>query len=65
MTADRLVLTVKPDDLDVLHRNPREECNTDDAARRLNVDPDTADALLLRGQAVRCQNCNPEDPAHD
>ena len=42
---------------DTLHRNGREECNLDDADDRETIDAATADALLLRGTAVRCKHC--------
>lgn len=45
---------------DTVHRNPREECNLDDAEDRSVIDPDTAEALLKSGDAVRCQHCNQE-----
>jgi hypothetical protein len=48
---------------DTIHRNPREECNVDDAEGRDWVDPDTAEALLKSGDAVRCQHCYPEEQA--
>lgn len=63
-SEDRFVLNANEDDLDVLHRNPREECNTDDATGRQIVDPDTADALLAMGEAAKCQHCYTEgDPS--
>ena len=42
---------------DTIHRNPREECNTDDAEGRQTVDTKTAAQLLASGQAVPCQHC--------
>ena len=64
MTEPYFVLNVN-DGMDVLHRNPREECNTDQAKGRQTVDPDTADALLTLGTAQRCQHCwtDPEGDA--
>ena len=46
---------------DTIHRNPREECNVDDAEGRQTIDGDTADALLTMDTAVRCQHCYQED----
>ena len=48
--------------IDTLHRNPREECNVDDADQRQTVDGETADALLTRGVARRCAHCYSEEP---
>lgn len=42
---------------DTLHRNPREECNVDDAEGRQTIDAETADALLASGSARPCQHC--------
>ena len=49
--------------VDTIHVEPREECNVDDAEDRQTIDPDTAEALLKSGQAVRCQHCYQEEPA--
>lgn len=54
---DVWVLNRNEDGRDVLHRNPGERCNTDDAKGRQTVDPDTADALLAMGEAERCGHC--------
>jgi len=59
--ADRYVLNVNEGSDDVVHRNPREECNTDDADHLLSIDADTANAILGKGDAVRCAHCNAED----
>ena len=48
---------------DTIHRDPREECNVDDADGRQTIDADTADALLTMGDAVRCKHCYQEDPS--
>jgi len=48
--------------VDTVHRNPREECNTDDADGRETIDAETADALVTRGAARRCQHCQEETP---
>ena len=42
---------------DTLHRNPREECNLDDATDRQTIDAETADALLALGGTRRCSHC--------
>ena len=57
----RFVLNVNPGRRDVVHRNPREECNQDDAIDRQTIDPDTAEALVKTGQAAPCGHCNQED----
>lgn len=59
--SDRIVLNVN-DGVDTIHVNPIEECNVDDVEGRKSVDPLTAAALLDRGEAVRCQHCNKEEP---
>lgn len=63
MSEPRYVLNVNPGEQDVLHRDPTEVCNTDDAAQRLNVDIDTADALLAMDEARACQHCMKENPS--
>lgn len=63
MTEPRYVLNENPKPrLSVVHRNPREECNLDDAVDRTTIDPDTADALVKTGQAEPCGHCM-EDPS--
>lgn len=63
MSEPYYVLNVNAGGMDVLHRNPRNECNTEAAKMdgRQTVDPDTADALLTMGEAVKCQHCWQED----
>ncbi len=53
------VLNVNPDGTDVLHRNPRESCNTqaDEMPGREVIDAETADALLTMDSARRCGHC--------
>ena len=63
MTEPRYVLNVNPDEQDVVHRDPGESCNQDDAKGRLNIDALTADALLSNGEARACQHCMKEDPS--
>lgn len=58
--SERYVLNVNPGGTDVLHVNPREECNTDDADHLETVDGLTAASLLDKGEAVRCQHCTRE-----
>lgn len=60
MSSDRYVLNVNPEGDDIIHRNPREECNTDDAKHKVNIDVDTATAIIARGDALRCAHCNQE-----
>jgi hypothetical protein len=49
------------DGADTLHdpRNLSEACNTDDIEGRRTVDEMTAEAMLVRGDAVSCKHCNP------
>jgi hypothetical protein len=49
--------------VDTIHHNPREECNVDDAEGRETIDGTTVEALLDRGDAVRCQHCYAEEQA--
>lgn len=59
--TDRIVLNVNDDDLDVVHVNPREECNIDDSIAAQLIDATTANAMLAEGVAVRCGHCNTEE----
>lgn len=58
--ADRYVL-VRKNGKDILHRNPREECNTDDADRKEDLDEATASSLMRGDFVRRCEHCNSED----
>lgn len=58
--ADYYVLNAN-EGTDTLHRNPREECNVDDAKGRQTIDFASAVSLLLKGSAVRCQHCMGEE----
>ena len=60
MSDPYLVLNRNPDSPDVIHHNPGESCNLDDAKDRETIDPDTAEALLNDGTAIRCRHCNLE-----
>ena len=60
MSTDYYVLN-RNEGLDTIHRNPREECNVDDAEGRQVIDAHTADEMLTRGTARRCQHCMKED----
>lgn len=63
--TDRFVLVDRPGTAgDVLHRNPREECNLDDTRRDQEVDEATARALLDRGLAEACRHCEAAGPTH-
>ncbi len=53
--ADRFTLTRGPDGIDVLHRNQREECDSQDGQR---IDAETADALLAYDTVRRCAHCS-------
>lgn len=46
---------------DTLHRNPREECNVDDAEGRATIDVRTGQALEASGDIRRCGHCYPEE----
>lgn len=55
--TDRFVVNVNEAGIDVVHRNPREECNTDDADDVQTIDAKTAAAMIASGQARTCQHC--------
>ena len=59
---DYWVVNTNPNGLDIVHRNPREECNLDDARGRDVIDAETADALLSIGEARRCEHCCGANP---
>ncbi len=46
---------------DVLHRDPREECNLDDSEGRQTIDAATAASLLMKEQAQTCLHCWPDE----
>lgn len=50
------------DGKDTLHdpAHLTENCNTDQIEGRRRVDPMTAEALLVNGDAVACEHCKPE-----
>lgn len=56
----RYLVTLIPDGLDVLHRNPGDSCELDADYGCQSIDPDTADALQSMGEARQCQHCWPE-----
>lgn len=60
MSEPRYVLVRKADEQDVVHCNPLEECNTDDALSKQTIDADTADALVNLGDARQCGHCGKE-----
>ncbi len=49
--------------IDILHRNPREQCNTqsDEMKGRERIDSKTADALIATDQARWCEYCRPDE----
>lgn len=55
--ADRWVLVTRDDEADTLHRNPTEQCNTDDAAKKQTIDDVTALRLKLGGLVRPCKHC--------
>jgi hypothetical protein len=57
----RYVLNVN-DGIDTMHRDPGEQCNTDDAEGKKLVDAKTALSMVLNGHAVRCQHCFADEP---
>lgn len=61
MTVEPRFVLNRNEGQDVIHLNPGERCNTDDSKGREVIDPDTAEALLNHGDAVRCLHCYPED----
>lgn len=47
--------------VDTVHvEHPWEQCNTDDASDGALVDEMTAEALVARGDAVKCSHCEPD-----
>jgi hypothetical protein len=53
----RFIVNVNEGGDDVIHRNPREECNTDDADNVQAIDPRTAAAMIASGSARTCEHC--------
>ena len=49
----------KNEGIDTLHRNPREECNLDDAEGRVTIDALTAKAMKAGGHVRLCKHCKP------
>lgn len=56
----RYYLNPSDDGLDVIHRDPVEECNVDQIKGRVKIDALTADAMLARDQARACRHCIPQ-----
>lgn len=52
--------------VDTIHRAAglTEQCNTDQIEGRKVVDEFTAEALLVRGDAVACKHCGPTPGDH-
>jgi hypothetical protein len=66
MDEPRYVLNRNEGGESVLHKNPREECNTDDALDDIRVDTATGAALEMSGDIALCRHCYPpaqEKPA--
>lgn len=55
------VLNINPGREDVVHLDPGEQCNTDDAEGRQAIDEDTAKALIALGEARACELCSKEN----
>jgi hypothetical protein len=51
------------DGVDTLHRNPREQCNVDDAEGRDTLDTITGDALMRTDDIHKCGHCIGEEVA--
>jgi hypothetical protein len=47
---------------DTLHRNPREQCNVDDAEGRETIDETTYERMKAGGYARLCRHCHQEEP---
>jgi hypothetical protein len=47
--------------IDTLHRNPREECNVDDAEGRETIDAKTYEAMKAGDNARLCKHCHRKD----
>lgn len=63
MTEPYYVLN-KNDGVDTLHRDPREQCNVDDADGRTTIDAITGAALEASGDIHLCGHCiTMEEPA--
>lgn len=63
MAHDGEVLLNRNEGQDVLHPQPQESCNTDQATHRGWVDQLTAAALVDKGAARWCALCGPDsDP---
>lgn len=60
MSEPSFILNVN-DGVDTIHRSEglKEACNTDDIEGRQTVDEMTAEAMVVRGDAVSCKHCNP------
>lgn len=61
--SDYFVLNRNGGGEDVIHRNPRNECNTEAEKMegREAIDPETAESMLLSGLARKCAHCYLED----
>ena len=60
--SDPFYVLNRNDGVDTLHRNPREECNTDDVEGRDSLDPVTGLALEKSGDIHLCGHCYQEEP---
>lgn len=56
----RYVLNSNPG-LDIVHVDPVEECNLDDAEAREDIEPARAAELVRTGQARYCEHCGLAD----
>ena len=61
MTDQPYYVINRNDGIDTLHKNPREECNVDDAEDRESIDPKTGQALEASGDVHRCRHCIPQE----
>ena len=57
-------LLVPKDGIDVLHRDPGEQCQMDDTENEESIDASTYEAMKAGGHARLCRHCHPqEDPS--
>ncbi len=47
--------------VDILHRDPGERCNQDDALDKQRIDAKTAATLLMQEQVQTCGHCWPDE----
>ena len=60
MSTDPYYVLNRNEGEDTVHRNPREECNVDDADGRETIDEASALKLSMAGGARKCLHCYDE-----